>query len=575
VNGAGTLVAQTCRITRAANSPDDDNRGVSRPAESAWAREHWHIRTNVATLPDFGSVSREASQMNLSGESNVHILSADQSRRLLEVHQHVAASPTPRAGLRQLARSIGDITGVKAAFVAKADGRWTVLAESRAAPPLPPPDAGAWHVVDRTAAALEHGVQACRHDWVDWTLVGLATRGEHPGVLMLEGDWTLSGPALIQFAQNLLFAERAYAASSQAHIGVATYRLTRRLTRVTGLNEVCAVVLRHVVRTVPSRLAAFAIPTDEGFLTIVATHGYPKALVEDIRIAPGSGVIGSVYQMRAPLWVPDVTTVPGLQRRRPRYRTNSFIALPLFVGAEVLGVVCVTDRLDNRGFTRDDVSALRALTAPAVLALARERARQQAETFAQAAIVDPVSGLFNRRYFHSRLDEELQRAQRHKTPVALLMIDIDDFKNINDRFGHLVGDAVIRGVSEILRHSVRKFDVCARFGGEEFAIVMPGSAAESSTRVAERIRQRIEAFRLDQSADLRVTASIGMSVSHDLAARELIEQADQALYEAKRHGKNRLIGWEPTGRDARDAGGEIGAGNPPFSRLSDSRRLEW
>ena len=486
----------------------------------------------------------DTSQMNSFGTSNIRILSPEQSRRLLDVHRQVAASAAPGEMLRQLATMISGVMSVKAAFVAQADGTWTVMAESRAEPRLPDAGAVAWKGFDRVAAALQDGVRVWSHNDVDWTLIGLTSRAGVPGVLMLEGDWTLCAPPLLNLAQNLLFAERAFASSSQARIGVATHRLTRTLGRVTGLREVCAVVLRHVVRAVPSRLAAFAVPSEEEQLAIVATHGYPLDLVERVRIAPGSGVIGSVYTSGAHLWVPDVTVFPGLQRRRPRYRTNSFVALPVSAGSEVLGVVCVTDRLDNGAFTRDDVSTLRALAAPAALALARERATRQAKAFAHAAIVDPVSGLFNRRYFHERLEEELQRAQRHKTPVALLMIDIDDFKSINDRFGHVAGDTVIKGVSEILRRSVRKFDLCTRFGGEEFAIVMPGSGPENSTSVAERIRQRIEQFQPEERglADLRVTASIGLAFSHDMSARELIDRADQALYTAKRGGKNRVIG---------------------------------
>jgi len=297
---------------------------------------------------------------------------------------------------------------------------------------------------------------------------------------------------------------------------------------------------------VRSRLAAFAIPADDNQLRIVATHGYPIEFVRMLRIAPGAGVIGSVYQNGAPLLVEDITTVSGL-RRRPRYRTNSFIALPVSAGAEVLGVVCVADRLDDKPFSREDLATLRTLTAPAALALARERARREAEDFARAAVMDPVSGLFNRRHFHERLEEELDRSRRHNTTVALLMIDIDNFKGINDRFGHLAGDLVIRSVGDILKRSVRKFDLCTRFGGEEFAIVMPGSGAESSASVGERIRQRIETFRPTETelADLRVTASIGMAVSEGASGRELVARADQALYEAKEAGKNRLVEWKP------------------------------
>jgi diguanylate cyclase (GGDEF)-like protein len=244
--------------------------------------------------------------------------------------------------------------------------------------------------------------------------------------------------------------------------------------------------------------------------------------------------------------VEDITTVPGLQRR-PRYRTKSFMAVPISAGSDVLGVVCVADRLDNAAFNRVDLSNLRALAAPAALALARERARRDADEFARAAVTDPLSGLFNRRYFHERLEEELDRARRQNSTVTLLMIDIDDFKGINDRFGHLAGDLVIRGVGDILKRSVRRFDLCTRFGGEEFAIVMPGSDPENAVPVAERICQRIEGFRTADSelAELRVTASIGMAVAQGISGRELIARADHALYDAKQAGKNRVVQWKP------------------------------
>lgn len=476
-------------------------------------------------------------------DAGMRTLPPEQGRRLFELTARTATSAGPRNVLARLAAAVGGALEAKVAFVGHVDGTWTVLAESAPDPALPPAGAPDWRGFNRIAPFLEDGIQTWTHEGTVWTLVRLNTGTSAPGVLALEGDWTLSASTLLQLAADLRFDDHAFSRSPQIQAGEAAHRLARTLGRVSGLSGVCTLVLRHVAKAVPSRLGAFAVPVDDEHLAIVATHGYPLELVERVRIAPGHGVIGSVYSSRVPLWVPDVAMLPGLHGRRPRYRTNSFVAMPVSAGSDVLGVLCVTDRLDNRSFTQADLSTLRTLTAPASLALARELARREAAAFAQAAVVDPLSGLFNRRYFHERLDEELHRAQRHKTPVALMMIDIDDFKSVNDRHGHLAGDTVIKGVSDILRRSVRRFDLCARFGGEEFAIVMPGSGPEDAAVVAERIRQRIEEFRPDEAGlpGLSVTASIGLSVSYELSSHELIDQADRALYTAKRGGKNRVV----------------------------------
>ena len=471
----------------------------------------------------------------------MRILSADQSRKLLDVQRDVAW-PASRNALRQLARRMSEILGVKVAFATMVHGAWSVIAESGPDPRLPAAGTNAWKAIDG-ATGVEHDAEAWRSEDSDWTVVRLPGRASAPVVLVLEDDWTLSSANLRFFVTSLPVPDPALAVLPRALPGAEVHRLSRALGNIQGLPRVCGMVLRHCVRAVPSRLASFAVATEEGHLSIVATHGYPQELVEQMRIAPGSGIIGRVYRDRTPLCVEDVSTLQGLHRRRPRYRTGSFVAVPVRAGGEVLGVVCLSDPLDDRAYTPNDLSRIRRLTAPAALALGRERARRQADEFARAAIIDPVSGLYNRRYFHDRLDEELQRARRQKTVVALLMIDIDDFKKINDRFGHMVGDTVIKAVSDILRRSVRKFDLCTRFGGEEFAIVMPGSGMESAASIAERIRQRIEAFRADERelSDLRVTASIGLSIAEDSLPRELIVRADRALYGAKRTGKNRVV----------------------------------
>ncbi len=330
----------------------------------------------------------------------------------------------------------------------------------------------------------------------------------------------------------------------RAAVQVSVLRLTRALAPLVGVKEVGRRVVDAVARALHARIASLAVREPEGEqLQIVAALGYPLELVEHVRIPGAPGVLSTVYTTRVPLRVDDVTQVPGVMRRRPRYATSSCIAWPIVAGTELLGIVCVSDRDDRRPFTRTDMWTLRALAAPVALALSREHARNQAETLAHAAAVDPLTGLFNRRYFHHRLAEELERSHRHGLPVALAMVDLDGFKAINDMYGHLVGDNVIRQTAEMLRRSVRVFDICTRFGGDEFAIVMPGSSQEAASRIAQRMRERIETERFAGHLHLHVTASLGVAVAEAGAApSDLIARADRALYVAKRMGKNRVSG---------------------------------
>ena len=331
---------------------------------------------------------------------------------------------------------------------------------------------------------------------------------------------------------------------------MSTHGFARRLSKTGGAQPVADLIAKRMAQAVRARFAALALPdTSARRLYFAATYGYPLELVEHLRIEPGSGIIGGVFESGRLVHRRGPSPRPNGWRRRPRYRTDSFIAMPIREARESLGVICVADRLDDHSFSDEDVRILRALAEPAGLALARERAAGQAETFAHAAAVDPLTGAFNRRYFQTRLEEELERSRRHTLSLTLLLLDIDNFKMINDTFGHLAGDTVIKDIADILRRSVRMFDVCARFGGEEFAIIMPGSNAESVATVAERIRERIESYRSAEAplTDVRITVSIGIGVSSpNLSPRELINRADQALYLAKRDGKNvvRAVGGD-------------------------------
>jgi diguanylate cyclase (GGDEF)-like protein len=168
---------------------------------------------------------------------------------------------------------------------------------------------------------------------------------------------------------------------------------------------------------------------------------------------------------------------------------------------------------------------------------------QQADIARALATIDDMTGLFNRRHFLSLAEIEWNRYQRYLRPLSLMMIDIDRFKSINDRFGHYVGDQVIISVGEICREQKRKPDFASRFGGEEFLILLPETGAERAFAAGERLREKVATREFSAGiTTVGVTVSIGIAEAHAKMASifDLIKQADRGLYAAKESGRNRV-----------------------------------
>jgi diguanylate cyclase (GGDEF)-like protein len=169
--------------------------------------------------------------------------------------------------------------------------------------------------------------------------------------------------------------------------------------------------------------------------------------------------------------------------------------------------------------------------------------RQQHERAEEEAINDELTGLSNHRRFRQILAKEVERAKRFDRPLSVVMLDLDDFKAINDNHGHLMGDRVLREVGRILKLESREVDEPARYGGEEFAIALPETRIDGAMEVGERIRRRLDSIRipLDGSGEITIRASVGVAGSPEQApdTKTLIKAADQALYRAKQQGKNR------------------------------------
>jgi len=176
-----------------------------------------------------------------------------------------------------------------------------------------------------------------------------------------------------------------------------------------------------------------------------------------------------------------------------------------------------------------------------------DRLTQAQKALEQMAITDPLTGLYNRRYFTERLNETFNNIGREEVIVHLLMFDLDHFKNVNDTYGHQTGDMVLLQFSHILRRQVRKNDIIARIGGEEFVVAMFNIPSERAIKAAERIRAEVEAYEFEGESDhLHMTTSIGVASYPDIdldppGLEKLLQVADESLYYAKNHGRNRVI----------------------------------
>ena len=217
------------------------------------------------------------------------------------------------------------------------------------------------------------------------------------------------------------------------------------------------------------------------------------------------------------------------------------LALPLRLRAGGTAAVVVIARA-GEPFREDERELVEYLAAQAATSIENVALHERAE---EQAVTDGLTGLANRRHFEDRLVQEVERSRRAQVPAALLMIDIDDFKQVNDRYGHIAGDTVLREVAAAIRESAREIDLAARYGGEELALILPGADLEGAACVGERVRTAIETRKLpirgEGGQPVFVTVSIGVAaLGHGPEeASALVAAADEALYRAKRSGKNR------------------------------------
>jgi diguanylate cyclase (GGDEF)-like protein len=254
---------------------------------------------------------------------------------------------------------------------------------------------------------------------------------------------------------------------------------------------------------------------------------------------------GDTHEYRRPLHAAEAAVIDAGQVAEIQVGGSSALAAPLGAtedGNQVIGIVSVAR--SDRAFTADERELFAYLTSGASVSVENVGLH---ETVQRQAVTDELTGLFNHRRFQEVIGTEVERARRYGHEMGLIMLDIDNFKQVNDTYGHLQGDMVLREVARVLRQSSREIDEPARYGGEEMAVALPQTDLEGAYQFAERVRRRIEELELPLQGGngaLKVTASFGaasLSAAGDTDKDALVAAADRALYEAKRSGKNRTV----------------------------------
>ena len=321
--------------------------------------------------------------------------------------------------------------------------------------------------------------------------------------------------------------------------------VSKALTSALELNEVLRTITMKTKALIHAEICSILLRDEEsGDLILEKTPGKKEGSkrARKDRLKIGEGIAGWVAQEQVPVIVPDVS-------KDPRFRSHmgattggkikSMMCVPIRTKDNVLGVIEVANKTTKEPFTKEDLDLILKIADHASIAIERSALYQK---MAEMSITDDLTKLFNTRYLTRTLEIEITRARRHLTSLSLIFMDVDHFKNINDNYGHLVGSKLLVEIGQLLLKALRTVDIVARYGGDEFVIVLPQTTPKNATNIAERIRRNIEqnVFLKKDGYAFKVTASFGVASFPESAQsqEELVRLADEAMYRVKYQTRN-------------------------------------
>jgi diguanylate cyclase (GGDEF)-like protein len=289
------------------------------------------------------------------------------------------------------------------------------------------------------------------------------------------------------------------------------------------------------------------VDAENSAFSIGVAEGLDEAQVHLLEQGPEKGGFHHWLRQAGLILVARVAADPGLKGVPLPPGVRSLLSVPLVIQEQAIGWVVVFDTGDF-GLPERDFSNLKILCSQIAIGLEKATLYDRLQ---RLSVTDGLTGLTVHRHFQSRLDEELKRAERYREPLSLVMSDIDHFKNFNDTWGHLAGDAVLKAVAGALKLGLGPSEMAVRYGGEEFVLVLPRHTKEMAMARAEALREAVKALRVDtESAPerLSVTISLGVASFPDDAMTKigLIDMADGALYQSKKGGRDQVTAAKPS-----------------------------